>query len=569
MAERVLAGTAASPGLALGAADPLQAPPAQVAPAAPAFPGGEAAAAAASLDAAARELEALSASLRARGLAEEAEVVATGALMAEDPTLRERVAALCAEGLSAAAAVVAATDEAAATLAAIPDELLAARADDVRSLGRRAARVLAGAEASRPVAGPRVIVASDLGPADVAELGDDVAAIVLAAGGVTAHAAIVARSLGIPMVVGVGAFDVEPGSVVVVDGDAGEVVLAPDAVRVARAAAACAARVAARAAAVADRALPAQTADGRRLRVLANVTSAAEVRSALECGAEGAGLIRTELAFLDVRAWPSEEQHRRSLAPLLEALDGRTATVRVLDYGGDKTPPFLAGDDRRGIELLLGAPEALGAQLRAAVAAAGGSELRILLPMVRGASDVAAAAALLGTPRPALGAMIETPEAARAADELADAADFLSIGTNDLTHATLETDRFSAGEAVTHDPRVLAHIAAACAAAHRAGKVIEVCGEAASSPLTVPLLVGLGIDELSVGAARVGTVRAWIRALRHDEARGLAERALAAHDAADVAALVAPVAERLALLERGDAAGQHVDGVGGVAALRA
>jgi multiphosphoryl transfer protein len=551
--ERVFAGTAASPGLGLGAADVL----------AVALDGSSAMDADAALDAAAVELERLAADLLARGLADEAEVVETGALMAGDPGLRADVAARVADGATAIAALLGATDTAAATIAALPDEMLAARADDVRSLGRRAARIASG----RPDrAAEGVLVAEDLGPADVAELGA-VTGIALARGGVTAHAAIVARSLGIPMVVGLGedVLATPPGTPLVVDGDSGELVSDPGPSRVGAAVAATEARDHARRRAARERDLPARTLDGRTVRVLANVAAAAEVDVALQAGAEGAGLIRTELAFLEAPAWPSEADHRRALAPVLDALDGRTATVRVLDFGGDKTPPFLAGTDKRGIELMLAAPDALAAQLRAAVALERG-DLRILLPMVAGAADVTAVRAL--APDVALGAMVETPEAAYAAAELAAAADFLSIGTNDLTHATLGSDRWKAGDAPAHHPAVLNHIALCAAAAHAAGKVLEVCGEASSNPLTMPLLVGLGVDELSVGAARVGSVRAWVRALRLDETRELAAQALEATDADAVEQLMAPVARRLALLERGDGAGEDVDGVGRVAALR-
>jgi phosphoenolpyruvate-protein kinase (PTS system EI component) len=232
------------------------------------------------------------------------------------------------------------------------------------------------------------------------------------------------------------------------------------------------------------------------------------------------------------------------LGPLLSSLNGLTATVRVLDFGGDKLPLFLRGEPRRGLELLLAYPGALRAQLAAIASVAAGTELRVLLPLVRGADDVRLTKAMLAAhgPRLSLGAMIELPEAAEAAHAIAAECDFLSVGTNDLTHATLGTDRFAHGDAPAHDPRVLRHIAAAARAAKEAGIPLEVCGEAASDPLTVPLLVGLGVDELSVGAARVGTVRAWIRALDYAQARLLAQRALEAPDVTAVEQLARPLA---------------------------
>jgi phosphoenolpyruvate-protein kinase (PTS system EI component) len=189
----------------------------------------------------------------------------------------------------------------------------------------------------------------------------------------------------------------------------------------------------------------------------------------------------------------------------------------VLDFGGDKTPPFLDGTDERGLRLLLDAPEAFVAQLRAILWAAEGADLRLLLPMVETPGDLAAARALIesiaGAATPPIGAMIETAGAAAAAPDLAMHADFLSIGTNDLTHAILGSDRFTAAEARTDHPDVVAAIDASVRAAHAAGMPIEVCGEAASDPAVMPLLVALGVDELSVGAARVGATRAAIRAL--------------------------------------------------------
>jgi phosphoenolpyruvate-protein kinase (PTS system EI component) len=560
MSERVLSGAPASPGLAGGRARSLS-PPSEAsartsaealpesagAPARP--PADELAAARDALARAASELDAIAADLEANGRGEEAEIVATGALMAADPALEAAVATgVHDSGLGAAAALLRATEEHAEVIASLPDELLAARADDVRSLGRRAARIAAGVPSAAPENGSAfVLVAEDLGPADVAEHGERLEGIALAAGAVTAHAAIVARSLGIPMVVQLGPelLDVGDGTPVVVDGGGATVTVDPSSDVLDGAVAASRARAQARAKERAESTLPAVTVDGRHIRVLVNAATPPEVAVGLEAGAEGAGLIRTELAFLDAPRWPSKDDHLRMLAPLLAGLGGRPATVRVLDFGGDKLPPFLRQEPRRGIELLLGHPGAFRAQLAAIGAVAHDADLRVLLPLVRGADDVRITRAMLGGAAGAavtLGAMIELPEAADAAHEIAVECDFMSIGTNDLTHTTLGTDRFSHGEASAHDPRVLRHIAATARAAGAAGIPLEVCGEAASDPLTVPLLVGLGADELSVGAARVGAVRSWIRTLSYADAARLARSALEASDAAAVAELSRPLA---------------------------
>ena len=519
MAERALSGFAASPGLAAGPAMLL---------AAPAVPDrrrvslrnrpAQSERARSALEETAFELERMAEQLRGEGREAEAEILETNALMARDRTLAEWVERLVLEGgLPALAAISAAAEALADQLAALPDALLAERADDVRSLARRAAAHAAGTQRKR---GGGVLIAAGLGPADVAELGPEVRGIALAAGGVTAHAAIVARSLGIPMVVGLGpeALEVCDGEVVVVDGGRGLLTRYPDRPAVAAAEKDAERRRQAHAAAVANRLQPSATRDGRRVRVLTNATSVAEIREALEQGAEGVGLLRTELLFLDAGDWPDEERHYLFLKPLLAALAHRTVTVRLLDFGGDKTPPFLAGCTGRGVELLLAEPRALRAQLAAILRAAEGTETRILVPMVTRVEQVeavrAALRAELGDRRaPALGAMIETPEAARNAPELARRLDFLSLGTNDLIQLTLGLDRESSGSSPLTHPRVLPLVEGTVRAAHGAGIPVEVCGEAASDPAVVPLLVGLGVDELSVGAARVGEVRELVRNL--------------------------------------------------------
>jgi phosphoenolpyruvate-protein kinase (PTS system EI component) len=247
--------------------------------------------------------------------------------------------------------------------------------------------------------------------------------------------------------------------------------------------------------------------------------------------------------------------------------------VRVLDFGADKTPPFLAGEPRRGIDLLLGAPEALGAQLRAILRARADADLRILLPIVETPGELAAAgqalsdaAAAVGAPAPLLGPMVETPRAACSAGLLAERSGFMSIGTNDLTASVLGLDRFAPGRGLSHHPRVLGAIAATVRAARGAGIRLEVCGEAASDPVAMPLLVGLGVDELSVGASRVGTVRAWVRELDRSELQELAARALWASSPDEVEAIVAPIARRLMSVEGGDAVAQSVERERGVLA---
>ena len=527
------------------------------------------------LDRATVEIEAIAARLTEAGRNAEAEIVATGALIAQDPGLGRAVEQLIAErGVPAAAAILDACDTQADLIAELDDVRLSERADDVRSVGRRAVGILEGRRGgpgpdARNGAG-EILVASDLGPAEVAELESGVRGIALGAGGASAHAAIVARSLGIPMVVGAGEqlLGVPAGSPVVVDGTSGTVYLAPDAARVRTAQAELSRAAERRARAIASRELPAVTLDGREVCVLANVSGTAELEVALEAGAEGVGLLRTELAFLTADRWPTEEEHTRALAPVLSLLSGRLATVRVLDFGGDKTPPFLTGVSERGIGLLLGHPEALASQLRAILATSGDAGVRVLIPMVDRVEQLRAVREALadatgsqqgGLSAPPVGAMIETVSGVESSAAIAAEADFLSIGTNDLTHAVLRADRFSPQGAQAHDPRVLRAIATVAEAAAAARVPLEVCGEAASDPISAPLLIGAGVDELSVGAARVGTLREWVRALDFAEMREMAAQAQVRATAGAVVDLVAPVRERLLLRERAEADGEVVE----------
>jgi len=296
------------------------------------------------------------------------------------------------------------------------------------------------------------------------------------------------------------------------------------------------------------------------------------VRAGIEAEAEGVGLLRTELAFLDATAWPTEDDHARALAPLLGLLQARVATVRVLDFGSDKTPPFLAGTESRGLALLLERPDALAAQLRAILRTAGTARLRVLLPLVEHPSEVRDVRALLrvaardvgwNAALPPLGAMIETPLAARRAREIALDADFLSLGTNDLVQYTLGLDRTEplATARSAADPQVLRLIARTATAAHAAGLTVEVCGESASVPELAALYVGLGVDELSVAPARLDELRTVVRAVVAVRAAEVAEHALEADSAEAVLALAADL-----LGEGGHEEGQVLGGLGGVVA---
>ena len=568
MSELVLRGRPAASGIAVGRALVFRDPPPP-----PESSGGaeEQKRALVALARVAAELGYSADRLRAQGLNDEAEILDACALIAQDPDLRDAAVDIAAT-TSAEASVSAAAERHAALLEALPDPLLAARAADVREIGRRAAAILAGR--SFPTGdGEVVLVARELGPSELTELQlgrGQIVGVALAAGAITSHAAIMARALGLPMVVCAGddLLSHAEGELVV-DGGSGTVVVAPEPGTLRSARIEAEQRAGRRSALAQLRGLPAVTGDGVRIRLLCNASTAAEVASGLEAGAEGVGLLRTELAFLQAAHWPTEDEHFAALRPALARLDGRVATVRTFDFGSDKTPPFLAGEQRRGLELALAFPDELLAQLRAIVRAGEATQLRILLPLVESGEQVRVARALLeraagDDPRPPLGAMIETPEAVRHVAEIAREADFLSIGTNDLVQYTLALDRELplASTLTAAEPEVLRHVAAVSAAGRNADCTVEVCGEAAGEPPLAALFVGLGVGELSVSPARLDEIRAVVRSLDASTAASVAQQALSVETAPDALEL----AGRLISGEVGDEPGEVLGGIDGAVA---
>ncbi|MDP9260061.1 MAG: PEP-utilizing enzyme [Actinomycetota bacterium] len=516
------------------------------------------------------ELDTLAARLRSEGHDADADIVEANRMMADDPALVIAARAAIAGGETARRAIAEAAAPHIAALANLDDPTLASRAADLRAIARRAGE-LANGDGVAPPAGS-IVLAEDLGPSEVASWAGQIAGIVLAQSGTTAHAAIVARSLGIPLVTGVGAtaLEIPDGEQIAVDADRGLVLrnFSP-ATRVRfRGRIERLRREAERA--LDERHEPAVTRDGRAVRLLANAGTRAEVDAALAAGADGIGLLRTELAFLDATGWPDEESHRRALAPLLAPLAHRIATIRTLDFGGDKTPPFLVDTDaasplgRRGIRLALASPHGVAPQLRALLAVAGDAVVRILIPMISEADEVDAVREIAraarddivpGGPDPLVGAMIEIPAAALNASAIARRCDFLSVGTNDLIQYTLATDRqdaAAAARAVAYHPAVLRLIARAVTAAHSAGIPVDVCGEAAGDAETLPLLVGLGVDELSVSPARLAPTRRMIRALTLSLARAAAADALSATNSEDVARIARAALDLPGSGERGE-----------------
>jgi len=459
--------------------------------------------------------------LRSLGRDTDAGIVDIGALIAADSALLGPVLDAVRSGADVIAAVQQAAEAQAALLAALPDPDLAQRASDVRQIASAVVDYLSGNSVPAPPEGSFILVRREVDPADLIRLAEaGLAGAVSVGGGASSHAAIIARGLGLPMLAGADprVLAAAAGSRAILDAEpgAGELIVDPPGTEVAAAQArSAAARNPPRSAPVTG---PVRTADGEQVTLLCNVASAAETRLGLSGGAAGVGLLRTEIPFIGAADWPAEADHLAELTPVLGLLAGQPAVVRLLDFSGDKIPPFLSGRVP-GLAGLLGEPGALRAQLRAILLAGRDTQLAVLVPMVRSLHEVdrvrtalAQAAAEVGTRMPDLGIMVEVAATAAAAEKFAPKVDFFSIGTNDLTSQVLGLDRAGPGSqpALAADPRVLTLIESVVQAANQTGIKVSVCGDAAADPSVLPLLIGLGVRTVSVGAARVPQVAQWI-----------------------------------------------------------
>lgn len=489
------------------------------------------------------------------------EIFITHQEMLDDPELTDEVDTRLKQGESAEAAWMSVIEAAAKQQEALQDALLAERAADLRDIGRRVLAQLCGVQSVQEPSEPYILVMEEVGPSDVARLDPArVAGILTARGGATAHSAIVARALGIPALVGAGAavLLLNAGTPLLLDGQRGRLHVDPDAATLQRATVERDSREQRLQAASAQRHEPALTRDGHAVEVFANIGESAGVASAVEQGAEGIGLLRTELIFMAHPQAPDEATQEAEYRRVLDGLNGRPLVVRTLDVGGDKPLPYwpIAEEENpflgvRGIRLTLQRPQIMEAQLRALLRAADNRPLRIMFPMVGSVDEWRAARDMTERLRleiPVadlqLGIMIEVPSAALLAPVLAKEVDFFSVGTNDLTQYTLAIDRghptLSAQADGLH-PAVLQLIDITVRAAHAHGKWVGVCGELAADPLAVPVLVGLGVDELSVSARSIPEVKARVREFSLSEAQGLAQQALAVGSPAEVRALVEAV----------------------------
>lgn len=512
------------------------------------------------LDTAKAELEKVYEEVKRRLGSGKAAIFRAHAEFLEDAELLQQTVALIFKGHSAAWAWKQVIDERVERMKKLDDPILAGRAVDLSDVGQRVLYHLLGVDSASAImpAHPFILVAEDLAPSDTATLDPDlVLGFCTAGGGPTSHSAIMARSLGIPAVVGAGAavLALPNGKPLIMDGYAGRLYLDPSEhdMQAAREAQQTQRRL--EEAAMALRFEPALTTDGYRVEIAANINRGDAVSQAVEAGAEGVGLMRTEFLFLERDTAPTEDEQYEIYRTMVQALKGRPLIIRTLDIGGDKAIPYLNLPQEenpflgvRGIRLCLAHPELFRAQLRAIYRAAAHGPIKIMFPMIATLEDWQRARAFAEEVRQELqaqpveiGIMVEVPSAAVLAEQFAAEVDFFSIGTNDLTQYTLAMDRGHPALAKQADalhPAVLRLIAMTVQAADQAGKWVGVCGGLASEPKGLVLLVGLGVKELSVSVPAIPSVKAQVRRFSRIEMQALAQRALQCRTAAEVRALL-------------------------------
>jgi phosphoenolpyruvate-protein phosphotransferase len=559
-ADGLLHGVPASSGIAIGRVFQLRHDDV-VAEERAADPNHERRALDAAIAAAHLQLEALQERLTTDADADKAAIFAAHQGLLEDPELLDHAAAEIRAGTTAAYAWRQSYMAQADRLVSLKNPVLAGRAADLRDIGRRVLHLLVGHEGTpHDIPDDAILIAEELAPSDVATLDRErVRGFCTTMGSATSHVAILARGLGIPAVAAIDprALDLSSGTRVVLDGDSGTLNPTPTAAEESAAARRQKADEARHAVELASALQPAVTRDGHRVEVVANLGDVDEARRVVEVGGEGVGLLRTEFLFLERRAAPDEDEQAKSYEAIARALGPeRILVIRTLDVGGDKPLPYIDSGveanpflGERGIRLTLNHPALFRAQIRAILRASSAGRVAMMFPMIatpaewREASDmVEREREALGVAKIPVGIMVETAAAALLADQFAREADFFSIGTNDLTQYTLAMDRANprlASQVDALNPAVLRLIQRTVAGARAHGRWVGVCGALAGDPVAVPILLGLGVTELSVDVPLLPAVKARVRALSMEECQGSARQALDAADAAAVRALVA------------------------------
>ncbi len=512
------------------------------------------------LDEAKAELDELYEKVKSRLGADQASIFQAHAEFLDDAELVQKTVKLIYQGHSAAWAWQTIIDERVERLKNLDDPTLAGRAVDLRDVGQRVLRHILGVEGVSTVAvdHPFILVADDLTPSDTAALDPDaILGFCTTGGGPTSHTAIIARSMGIPAVVGADADarEISDDTLGIIDGYNGRLYVDPSEADVEEARSLKQSLQVEQDAARASRFEQAVTTDGHRVEVAANINRAKDIGQAVDAGAEGVGLMRTEFLFLERDAAPSEDEQYQVYREMVEALEGRPLIIRTLDIGGDKEIPYLNLPEEqnpflgiRGIRLCLEYPELFKPQLRAIYRAAAHGPVQIMFPMVATLEDLQRARAVAEEVREALGAepipigiMVEVPSAVVMADEFAREVDFFSIGTNDLTQYVLAMDRVHpklAKQADALHPAVLRMVDATVRAAEQEGVWVGVCGGVAADPKGAVILTGLGVSELSVNVPSVPAVKAQIRTYSLEHMRDIAQRALECRTAREVRELV-------------------------------
>jgi phosphoenolpyruvate-protein phosphotransferase/dihydroxyacetone kinase phosphotransfer subunit len=498
---------------------------------------------------------------------EEAAIFDAHLLFLEDPAVIDRVRLLIfEESKSAEAAWQIVVNDTLSLYQALKDSYLQARAIDVSDVGNQVLQLLTGKQVETlDLQEPGILVADELTPSETVQLDPSkVLGICTVSGGANSHTGILARSLGIPAVMGVGVnlLQLENGTLIALDGGSGEVWVEPDEIQLRELRRQRDHQLAENEALKTAAQQPAFTSDGRRVKVMANICGVADAKFAVDSGACGVGLLRSEFLYLDREIAPTEEEQVEIYQTIAKKFFPHPVIIRTLDIGGDKPLPYLNLQPEanpflglRGIRFLLDCPNLLKTQLRAILRASYRQQIKVMFPLVASIKEIKAVKDILSTVQAELryekisfdeemevGMMIEVPAAVMMADKLAKEVDFFSIGTNDLTQYVMASDRNNpkvANLADAFEPAVLRMIQQTVIAAHNAGIWVGVCGELASSGLAIPILVGLGVDELSMNAPAIPAVKATISQLTMKEAEAIASHVLQLDCAQEVREYVA------------------------------